>query len=174
MLSLCTCICACNIKAGGCGLDQPRVAAPWAIGCPIAPYDSGSRGLGKPGSLYTLHRMFNTMYIALPLSVLCLHSSISFLCSIITYNACTWTVKVADHWNRRHWYRWNDVHVRQRYIYMYIYIQSNLDYLNPRLSELRSQAKVQVKVQILGTISMCACVVECSAAIVRSVRANDS
>ena len=61
----------------------------------------------------------------------------------------------------------------------YTKVQSNLDYpdlgyLNPRLSELRSQAKVQVKVQISGTISMCACAVECSVAMVRYVRTNDS
>ena len=45
---------------------------------------------------------------------------------------------------------------------------------NPRLSELGSQANVQDKVQMSGTISICACAVECSAAIVRSVCANDS
>ena len=50
----------------------------------------------------------------------------------------------------------------------------NLGYPNPRLSELQSQAKVQVKVQISGTISICACAVEYSAATVCNVRANDS
>ena len=50
-----------------------------------------------------------------------------------------------------------------------IYIQSNLDILNPRLSELRNQAKVQVKVQMSGTILMCICAVECSAAIVHTL-----
>ena len=49
----------------------------------------------------------------------------------------------------------------------------NLDYKKPRLSEHGSRAKVQVKVQMPGMISMCACAVECSAAIVRYVRAND-
>ena len=44
----------------------------------------------------------------------------------------------------------------------------------PRLSELWSQAKVQVKVQMSGTVLMCTYVVECSAAIVCSVCANDS
>ena len=50
----------------------------------------------------------------------------------------------------------------------------NLDYPNPWLSDLRSQAKVQVKVQMLGMIPMCPCAVECNAAIVRYVRVNDS
>ena len=53
-------------------------------------------------------------------------------------------------------------------------IQSNLDYPNPRLSELQSQAKVQVKVQTYGIISMCTCAVESSAAIVRYVCVNSS
>ena len=52
-------------------------------------------------------------------------------------------------------------------------VQSNLYYLNPRLSELRNQAKVQVKVQMSGMISICACAVECGAAIVRYVCVND-
>ena len=37
----------------------------------------------------------------------------------------------------------------------------NLDYLNTQLSELQAKQKVQVKVQISGTISVCACRVEC-------------
>ena len=50
----------------------------------------------------------------------------------------------------------------------------NPQYLNPRLSKLQSQAKVQVKVQISGMTSKYACTVECSAAIVCYVCVNDS
>lgn len=45
--------------------------------------------------------------------------------------------------------------------------------VRPRLSELRTQPKVRVKVQILGVVSICECAVECSAAIVCYVGAND-
>ena len=48
------------------------------------------------------------------------------------------------------------------------YNYPNPDYPNPRLSQLRAKQKVQVKVQTSGTISICACAVECSAAIARS------
>ena len=41
-------------------------------------------------------------------------------------------------------------------------------------SELRAKQKVQVKVQTWDTISICACAVECSAAIIHYVRTNDS
>ena len=52
-------------------------------------------------------------------------------------------------------------------------VQSNLDYPNPRLAKLQAKQKVQVKVQILGTTSICTCTVECSVAIVCYARAND-
>ena len=48
-------------------------------------------------------------------------------------------------------------------------IIQTLDYLN-----FGTKLKVQVKVQILGIISIFACPVECSAAIVCYVRVNDS
>ena len=53
-------------------------------------------------------------------------------------------------------------------------LQSNLDYLNPRLSELRAKQKVLVKVQISVTILICTCAVECTTTIIRYARANDS
>ena len=43
---------------------------------------------------------------------------------------------------------------------------------NPRLSELRAKQKVQIKVQISGTILICVCTVECSATIVRYACSN--
>ena len=56
-------------------------------------------------------------------------------------------------------------------------VQSNLDYLdylNPQLSELQIWQKVQVKVQISDAVSICACALEYSAAIICFVIPNDS
>ena len=46
--------------------------------------------------------------------------------------------------------------------------------VQPQLFELWRQAKVQVKIQDIGPILMCACAVECSAAVIRYVHANNS
>ena len=42
----------------------------------------------------------------------------------------------------------------------------------PSIIQTLEPAKVQLKVNILGMISICACAVECSAAIVRYIRTN--
>ena len=52
-------------------------------------------------------------------------------------------------------------------------IKNSVCTVQPRLSELRAKHKVQVKVQISGTISICTCAIECSAAIICYARAND-
>ena len=53
------------------------------------------------------------------------------------------------------------------YLFIYLFLQFNLDYLNFEPSK-------KIKVQISGTISICACTVACGAVIIRYACANNS